>query len=62
MPMVWSADCASPGPRNTITPISPITTPATRRVIKRSSPKLASTSTVNSGVVALSTEASPLET
>ena len=43
------------------TPISPITTPARRRAESRSSPAAAITSTVNTGVVALRIEASPLE-
>jgi len=43
------------------TPINPMTTPATRRACSFSSPAAAITRTVNSGVVALRIEASPLE-
>jgi hypothetical protein len=42
------------------TPISPTITPATRRTMSFSSPAAAITTTVNSGVVALRIEASPL--
>ncbi len=59
MPAVWSG-AAGPGSRRMMTPTRPMTTPTMRRATSRSSPKPASTSTPNSGVVALSTEAMPL--
>ena len=49
-----------PWPRRMITPTRPARTPTTRRAASGSSPAAAITRTVNSGVVALSTEASPL--
>ena len=60
MPSVWPPARSRPSPRRMITPTRPATTPTTRRAASGSSPAAAITSTVNSGVVALSTEAMPL--
>ena len=49
-----------PHPRRMTTPTTPRTTPATRRTCKASSPAIAMTITVNSGVVAFRIEARPL--
>ena len=61
MPKPWPLLKPRCWPCRMATPISPMTTPATRLALSFSSPAAAMTSTVNSGVVAFRIEASPLD-
>ena len=60
MPTVCADAMSKPVSRKITTPTRPISTPATLYAVSLSSPKAAVTITVNSGVVALAIEASPL--
>ncbi|MET3339713.1 hypothetical protein ABIF52_000094 [Bradyrhizobium japonicum] len=60
MPNPCPGRVSMPHPRRMTTPTTPRTTPATRRICRASSPAIAMTVTVNSGVVAFRMEASPL--